>query len=101
MAPSRRQFIPFNMPYAQNPQELIDAVTAALRASPIPDVARTRCPVLHHSRNDARPHTLRGGGMDAPARLKALAVSAVLNRIYFALQARRHPGNPRSAISSK
>ena len=36
---SHRQFVPFTMPYTINPQELIDAVTFALRASPIPDVA--------------------------------------------------------------
>jgi small-conductance mechanosensitive channel len=39
LARLRRQFIPFTMPYARNPQELINAVTAALRASPIKDVA--------------------------------------------------------------
>src|SRR6185312_14006996 len=34
--PKRRHFIPFNMPYSINPQEVIDAVVFALRASPIP-----------------------------------------------------------------
>ena len=42
--PSRRHFIPFNMPYARNPQELIDAVTEALRSSPIQNVAPEPAP---------------------------------------------------------
>jgi small-conductance mechanosensitive channel/CRP-like cAMP-binding protein len=83
---SRRQFVTFTMPYARNPQELIDAVTLALRASPIPDVAvdpQPFCIVLEmapgHIRYAAVVWMLKPG-------LEALAVSAVLNRIYFALQ---------------
>jgi CRP-like cAMP-binding protein len=74
------------MPYARNPQELIDAVTAALRSSPITDVAAEPLPfciVLEmapgHIRYAAVVWTLRAG-------LEAVAVSGVLNRIYFALQ---------------
>jgi small-conductance mechanosensitive channel/CRP-like cAMP-binding protein len=83
---SRRQFVPFTMPYARNPQELIDAVTLALGASPIPDVAvdpKPFCIVLEmapgHIRYAAVVWMLKPG-------MEALAVSAVLNRIYFALQ---------------
>lgn len=83
---SRRQFIPFTMPYARNPQELIDAVTFALRASPIPDVAADPAPfciVLEmapgHIRYAAVVWMLKPGK-------EALTISAVLNRIYFALQ---------------
>ncbi len=86
LSSSRRQFIPFTMPYATNPQELIDAVTFALRASPIPNVAAEPLPfciVLEmapgHIRYAAVVWTLRPG-------LEAVAVSGVLNRIYFALQ---------------
>jgi small-conductance mechanosensitive channel/CRP-like cAMP-binding protein len=86
LARPRRQFIPFTMPYARNPQELIDAVTAALRSSPITDVAAEPwpfCIVLEmapgHIRYAAVVWTLKAG-------LEAVAVSAVLNRIYFALQ---------------
>ena len=86
MPPSRRQFIPFSMPYARNPQELIDAVTAALQASPIPDVAEDPAPfciILEmapgHIRYAAVVWMLRPG-------LETLAVSVVLIRIYFALQ---------------
>lgn len=85
-ARSRRQFVPFNMPYAQNPQELIDAITAALQGSPIPDVAVDPAPfciILEmtpgHIRYAAVVWMLRPGQ-------ETLAVSAVLNRVYFSLQ---------------
>ncbi|HEY2105923.1 MAG TPA: mechanosensitive ion channel domain-containing protein, partial [Candidatus Binataceae bacterium] len=44
LSKSRRQFIPFNMQYECNPQELIDAVAYALRASPVPGVATDPAP---------------------------------------------------------
>jgi small-conductance mechanosensitive channel/CRP-like cAMP-binding protein len=96
LARPRRQFIPFTMPYARSPQELIDAVTAALRSSPITDVAAEPLPfciVLEmtpgHIRYAAVVWTLKAG-------LEAVAVSGVLNRIYFALQ---RAGIPVSEIS--
>jgi len=58
---SRRTYVPFIMSYAHNPQELIDAVTAALSASPIPEIASDRRR-LHHRRNDAWPHQVHGSG---------------------------------------
>jgi small-conductance mechanosensitive channel/CRP-like cAMP-binding protein len=83
---SRRQFVSFTMPYARNPQELTDAVTLALQASPIPDVAvdpRPFCIVLEmapgHIRYAAVVWMLNPGQ-------ETFAVSAVLQRIYFALQ---------------
>jgi small-conductance mechanosensitive channel/CRP-like cAMP-binding protein len=86
LSKSRRQFIPFNMQYGCNPQELIDAVTFALRASPTPGVATDPAPaciVLEmapgHIRYAAVVWILDPGRDSA-------AISAVLNRIYFSLQ---------------
>ena len=83
---SRRQFVPFSMPYARSPQDLIDTVTAALRASPVPGIAQDPAPfciILEmapgHIRYAAVVWMLKPG-------LEALAVSVVLNRIYFSLQ---------------
>jgi small-conductance mechanosensitive channel/CRP-like cAMP-binding protein len=83
---SRRQFIPFTMPYACDPHELTDAVTSALRASPIPDVAADpppSCIVLEmapgHIRYAAVVRMLKPGE-------DAVGVSAVLSRIYFGLK---------------
>ena len=93
---SRRQFVPFTMPYAHNPQELTDAVTLALQASPIPDVAvdpRPFCIVLEmapgHIRYAAVVWMLDPGQ-------ETFAVSAVLQRIYFAL---RRAGIPATEIT--
>src|SRR5580698_4238879 len=88
---SRRQFIPFTMPYTCDPHELTDAVTVALRASPIPDVAADpppSCVVLElapgHVRYAAVVWTLKPGE-------EAAGVSAVLSRIYFGLKRARLP----------
>ena len=86
MAQSKRTLVPFTMPYACNPQELIDAVTSALRASPIPDIATDPLPFCimlemapGHIRYAAVVWMLKPG-------LETLGVSAVLNRIYFSLE---------------
>ena len=86
VAPARRQFIPFSMPYAPNPQELIDAVTVALQDSPIPGIAQDPAPfciILEmapgHIRYAAVVWMLNPGQ-------EPFAVSAVLNRVYFSLQ---------------
>jgi small-conductance mechanosensitive channel/CRP-like cAMP-binding protein len=83
---SRRFFIPFIMPYATNPQELIDAVTFALRASPIQGVAADPPPSCiiremapGHVQYAAVVRILQPGQ-------EILVTSSVLNRIYFALQ---------------
>jgi len=93
---SRRQFVPFTMPYAHNPQELVDVVRLALQASPIPDVAVDPLPfciVLEmapgHIRYAAVVWMLKPGQ-------EALAISAVLNRIYFALE---RAGTPATEIT--
>ena len=95
-ARARRHFIPFSMPYSRNPQELIDAVTHGLRASPIPDVAEDpppSCVILEmatgHIQYAAVVWTLRPGA-------EKTAISAVLNRLYFALQ---RTGIPASEIT--
>lgn len=95
--PKRRHFIPFNMPYSINPQEVIDAVVFALRASPIPDVAADPAPscvvqelTIGHIRYAAVIWTTRPGHDVKP-------VSAVLNRLYFAM---RRAGIPIEEISN-
>ena len=97
MPPSRRHFIPFNMPYARNPQELIDAVTEALRSSPIKNVAAEPAPfciILEmtpgHIRYAAVVWMLLPGKDPA-------TTSAVLNRIYFSL---KRAGIPLTEISN-
>jgi small-conductance mechanosensitive channel/CRP-like cAMP-binding protein len=83
---SRRHFIPFSMPYARNPQDLMDTVAAALRGSEISGVAtepRPRCIVQEmapgHIRYAAVVWMLEPGH-------ETYVISAVLNRIYFSLQ---------------
>ncbi len=84
--PSRRQFIPFNMPYARNPQEMIDAVTDALRSSPLKNVAPEPAPfciILEMTPGHIRYAAVVW--MLLPGR-EAPTTSAVLNRIYFSLK---------------
>jgi small-conductance mechanosensitive channel/CRP-like cAMP-binding protein len=96
LARGRRQFIRFSMPYARNPAELIEAVTGALQASPIPGIAEDPAPFClildltpGHINYAAVVWILRPG-------LEALAISEVLNRVYFALQ---RAGMPASEIT--
>jgi small-conductance mechanosensitive channel/CRP-like cAMP-binding protein len=96
MSQSRRHFIPFAMPYARNPQELLDAVSYGLRSSPIPNVAEEPAPACiiremaaGHIQYAAVVWLLRPGRETA-------TISAVLNRIYFALQ---RTGMPVSEIT--
>lgn len=86
LARSRRQFIPFSMPYARNPQELTDTVTAALRGSPMQGIAQDPAPfciILEmapgHIRYAAVVWMLEPGE-------ETFAVSVVLNRIFFSLE---------------
>ena len=92
----RRHFIPFTMSYARNPHELMDVISAALRASPITGVAPDPPPDCI-IRELATGHVLYTAvvWMLDPGR-DAEAVSAVLNRIYFAL---RRAGLPAEEIS--
>jgi small-conductance mechanosensitive channel/CRP-like cAMP-binding protein len=95
--PKRRHFIPFNMPYSINPQEVIDGVIFALRASPIPDVAEDPAPsciiqelTTGHIRYAAVVWTTRPG-------VEVKPISAVLNRLFFAMQ---RAGIPISEITN-
>jgi small-conductance mechanosensitive channel/CRP-like cAMP-binding protein len=83
---SRRTFVPFTMSYARNPQELIDAVAAALNDSPIPEIAddpQPSCIILEmapgYIKYAAVVWILRPGQA-------TFAVSSVLRRIYFSLE---------------
>ncbi len=83
---ARRTFIPFTMPYARNPQELIDAVTKALRASPVPGIATEPepfCVIL-----EMAPGYIKYAAvvwMLEPGQ-EMFAIAAVLNRVYFSLE---------------
>lgn len=97
MTKPQRHFIPFVMPYTINPQELVDAATFALRASPIPDVAPDPPPECIIQ--ELTPGHIRYAAVvwiTNPGR-EALAISAVLNRLCFGLQ---RAGTPVSEISN-
>ncbi len=93
---AHRQFIPFSMPYAHNPQEIVEAVEAALSSSPIDGVAaepKPRCLLAEmtpgHIRYTAVVWLTRPG-------LDVVQVSLVLNRIYYGLD---RAGIPATEIS--
>ena len=91
-----RYFIPFSMPYSRSPQEIIEAIELALRSSPLPGVAwepQPQCLVQELSPGHIRYTAvvwLTNPGLDVEP------VSAVLNRIYFALE---RAGIPAAEIS--
>jgi small-conductance mechanosensitive channel/CRP-like cAMP-binding protein len=95
--PSRRHFIPFNMPYSRDPQEMIDAVINALRSSPLKNVAiepAPSCVILEMAAGQIRYAAVVWmllPGKELPT------TSAVLNRIYFSL---KRAGIPLSEISN-
>jgi CRP-like cAMP-binding protein len=91
LAKSRRHFVPFNMPYSQNPHDLLDEVAKALATSPITGVAKEPAPkcVIQemgpgHIRYAAVVWMLHPGH-------DTETISAVLTRIYFSLQRARMP----------
>jgi CRP-like cAMP-binding protein/small-conductance mechanosensitive channel len=93
---ARRHLIPFAMPYSQHPQETIDALEHALRSSPIPGVLaepKPQCLIREmtpgHINYAAVVWISTQGNDVAP-------ISAVLNRIYYALE---RAGIPASEIS--
>lgn len=91
-----RTFIPFAMPYSRAPQEIIDAIELALRSSPITAVApepQPKCLV----KELAPGHIVYTAvvWVTTPG-LDVVPISAVLNRIYFALD---RAGIPASEIS--
>lgn len=82
---AHRRFVPFVMPYAYDPHEVIHAVGTALRASPLPDVASEPAPQCiiqemtpGHIQYAAVVWFSSPGNETSP-------LSAVLNRIYYAL----------------
>jgi CRP-like cAMP-binding protein len=93
---AHRHFVPFVMPYSVNPQQVIDAVEHALRASPLPGIAiepAPCCAVLELS-----PGHIRYAAVVWLARPghDTFEVTAVLTRVYFALQ---RAGMPASEIT--
>jgi len=82
----QRHFIPFAMPYMWDPHQIVSTVEFALRASPIPDTATDPAPLCLV--REMNPTEI---GYDAVVWLcnpgmERIGISAVLTRIYFALQ---------------
>lgn len=93
---SHRYFVPFAMPYSRSPQEIIEAIELALRSSPLAGVAREPQPQCLVQ--DLSPGHIRYTAvvwLTDPG-LEVERVSAVLNRIYFALD---RAGIPAGEIS--
>ncbi len=93
-ARSRRHFIPFTMPYARNPHDMMETVARALRASPLPGIASDPPP-------DCIIRELAPGHIQYSAVVWMLepghetqCVSDVLNRIYFSLLRAGIPASP-------
>lgn len=96
LAPRHRTLVPFAMPYEVNPQQVIETVEFALRASPIPGIAADPAPqcvmqemAAGHIRYAAVVWLARPGHYISET-------SAVLMRVYFALQ---RAGMPALGIS--
>jgi CRP-like cAMP-binding protein/small-conductance mechanosensitive channel len=93
---AHRAFIPFVMPYMYDPHEVIHAVGSALRASPIENVASEPAPQCVIQ--DLTPGHIQYAAVvwfSHPG-VEVAPVSAVLHRIYYALQ---RAGIPVSEIS--
>jgi CRP-like cAMP-binding protein/small-conductance mechanosensitive channel len=93
-----RRLVPFVMPYDINPQEVIDTVEFALRASPIPGVAahpQPQCLVQEMSPGHIRYAALVW--LDRPG-YDVEEISAVLTRVSFAL---RRAGIPALGVSQQ
>jgi small-conductance mechanosensitive channel/CRP-like cAMP-binding protein len=93
---THRYFIPISMPYSRNPQEIIDAIEHALRGSPLAGVAsepQPQCLIQEMTPGHIRYTAvvwLTNPGLDV------IPVSAVLNRVYYALE---RAGIPAAEIS--
>ncbi len=94
--PVRRRFIPFYMPYSINPQELMDAVTAALRASPLPGISEEPKPSCIITELAAGHVNYSAVVWLAEPGRDSVVISGVLNRIYFSL---RRAGIPATEIT--
>jgi small-conductance mechanosensitive channel/CRP-like cAMP-binding protein len=93
---AQRHTVAFSMPYDVNPQQVVDTVEFALRASPIPGIASDPAPqcimlemAAGHIRYAALVWLARPG-------YNLNETSAVLMRVYFALQ---RAGIPAAGIS--
>ncbi len=91
-----RRFLPFNMPYTNDPQEVIGAVETALRSSPIAGVAndpQPRCVIQELTPGHVRYAAvvwLTDPGLDSER------ISTVLNRVFYGLH---RAGIPTGEIS--
>jgi small-conductance mechanosensitive channel/CRP-like cAMP-binding protein len=86
IAKSHRRLVPFAMPYASNPHEIIDAIEHALRSSPLTGMAaepRPRCYVQEMATGHIQYAACVW--LTDPGRENE-AISALLNRIYYALE---------------
>ncbi len=95
-APRHRSLVSFPMSYETNPQQVIDAVEFALRASPMPGIAADPQPQC--IMQEVTPGHIRYAAvvwLANPGR-DIVELSAVLMRIYFALQ---RAGIPAMSIS--
>jgi CRP-like cAMP-binding protein/small-conductance mechanosensitive channel len=93
---SHRCFVPFSMQYSHSPHEIIDAIELALRTSPLAGIAtepQPQCLVQEMTPGHIRYTAvvwLTNPGLDEEP------VSAVLNRVYYALE---RAGIPAGEIS--
>jgi len=96
-SPAHRHFVPFTMPYSRDPHELVATVEFALRTSPIAGVAAEPQPCCI-VREMAPAHIAYAAvvWLSNPGHY-VMETSAVLTRIYFALQ---RSGIPASEIST-
>jgi len=85
VSPGRRRFVPFPMQYGCNPQELMDAVTYALRLSPMPGVASEPAPHCIVTEMNAGHIVYAAVVWLLEPGSESSAISVVLNRVYFAL----------------
>jgi CRP-like cAMP-binding protein len=81
-----RHYIPLTMPYTVNPQEVMDAVTFALRSSPLSGVATEPAPCcIVQELNPGFVKYAAVVWLTRPGH-ESYAISSVVVRLYFALQ---------------
>ena len=86
LSKTHRQCIPFQMPYSNNPHEIIDAVETALRSSPLAGVAHEPRPkVLVQEMTPGHIVYSAVVWLTNPG-LTPESVSPVLSRVYYALE---------------
>jgi small-conductance mechanosensitive channel/CRP-like cAMP-binding protein len=92
-----RHFIPFAMPYTRDPHEIVSTVESALRASPIPDTAADPAPLCLVGEMNPTHIGYHAVVWLCNPGMERIGISAVLTRIYFALQ---RAGIPATEIST-